>query len=94
MPFSGTVLSVWLVNESHRDSPSLETILLINRGAYMPSGGIYKANIPITLRMFIVNINTTSKVLNRVRVAGRVAVALGVVATPVQADDEAINNGE
>mgnify|MGYP002387774712 CR=1 FL=1 len=67
--------------------------ILINRGAYMPRGGIYKANIPITVRTPIVNINTTSKVLNGVRVVGKVAVVTSVLATGYQVGKD-IQNGK
>jgi hypothetical protein len=58
--------------------------ILDNRGAYMPRGRIYGMNKEIAVRTPIVNINTTSRVLNYARVGGKVLGVAGVVATGVQ----------
>ncbi|GMQ30627.1 hypothetical protein Aconfl_32700 [Algoriphagus confluentis] len=58
--------------------------ILDNRGAYMPRGQIYGMNKEITVRTPIANINTTSRVLNYVRVGGKVIGVAGVVATSYQ----------
>ncbi len=58
--------------------------ILDNRGAYMPSGQIYCINKDIIVRTSIGNINTSSKVLNYVRVGGEVIGVIGVVATGYQ----------
>lgn len=58
--------------------------ILDNRGAYMPRGHIYGMNKEITVRTPIVNVNTTSRVLNYARVGGKVLGVVGVVATGYQ----------
>ncbi|PKQ63383.1 hypothetical protein BZG02_08330 [Labilibaculum filiforme] len=67
--------------------------ILDNRGAYMPRGQIYKVNKPVTVRTPVVNINTTSKVLNTTRVAGKVCVVAGVVTTGISVYND-IDNGD
>jgi hypothetical protein len=66
--------------------------ILDNRGAYMPRGQIYKINKEITVRTPIGGINTTSKVLNYVRVGGKIIVVAGVLATGYQVGND-ISNG-
>lgn len=67
--------------------------ILDNRGAYMPRGQIYRMNKPVTVRILVVNINTTSKVLNYTRLGGKVLVVGGVVATGYQVGSD-ISNGD
>lgn len=67
--------------------------ILDNRGAYMPRGQIYKMNKAVTVRTPVVNINTTSKVLNYTRLGGKVLVVGGVVATGYQVGSD-ISNGD
>ena len=67
--------------------------ILDNRGAYMPRGQIYKMNKAVTVRTPVVNINTTSKVLNYTRLGGEVLVVGGVVATGYQVGSD-ISNGD
>jgi hypothetical protein len=67
--------------------------ILDNRGAYMPRGQIYRMNKPVTVRTPVVNINTTSKVLNYTRLGGKVLVVGGVVATGYQVGSD-IYNGD
>lgn len=67
--------------------------ILDNRGAYMPRGQIYRMNKPVTVRTPVVNINTTSKVLNYTRLGGKVLVVGGVVATGYQVVSD-ISNGD
>ena len=77
-----------VVNEAGSSSKAI----LENRGKYMPRGRIYKINKPVTVRTPIVNINTTSKVLNVTRVAGKVCFVAGVVTTGISVFDD-IDNG-
>ena len=58
--------------------------ILDNRGAYMPRKQIYTVNKPVTVRTPVVNINTTSKVLNYTRVGGKALGVVGVAATGYQ----------
>ena len=66
--------------------------ILDNRGAYMPRGQIYRMNKPVTVRTPVVNISTTSNVLNYTRLGGKVLVVGGVVATGYQVGSD-ISNG-
>jgi hypothetical protein len=65
--------------------------ILEDRGAYMPRGGIYKADIPITIKTPFLNINSTSKVLNYARIGSKALVVAGVVATGYQVGNDIVN---
>jgi hypothetical protein len=55
--------------------------ILKNRGAYMPRKIIYKVNKSITVRTPFRNFNSSSKVLNKVRIGGRALSILNIFAT-------------